>query len=88
MEISNLNNHLITQCAKKEKFAACFKCKEAILKKDYEKHIRDNSCPSGKNNNYYNRCPMCHSDHTPSGVLGWQMHLLEDGCPLNPRNIV
>lgn len=50
--------------------------------------MKENSCIAFKNSNYYSRCPLCHSDHTPAGNIGWQMHLLEDGCPCNTRNIV
>ena len=83
-----MNNHYLKECNKKHNFVLCYKCKEAIPRTYFKDHIQENTCTSGKNINYYNRCPLCHSDNTPSGVLGWQMHLLEDGCPCNNSNVI
>ena len=85
VEISNLNNHFLSECAQKKQFKQCARCKEAVLIKDYETHIADKSCNLFKSSNVCNRCPLCHNDITPSGKVGWEIHLLEQMCPNNPR---
>jgi hypothetical protein len=42
-------------------------------------------CIPAKNPNIANRCPLCHTDHTPPGKVGWEVHLLQNTCPNNPR---
>lgn len=72
-------------CDNKELFRNCPRCKEAVLTKDYDLHIAEKSCLAFKNPTVANRCPLCHLDIKPSGKLGWEKHLLSDGCPNNPR---
>ena len=85
VEISSLNHHFLNECAQKKQFKQCPKCKEAVLIKDYEAHIADKSCNPFKSSNVCNRCPLCHNDITPNGKVGWEIHLLEQMCPNNPR---
>ena len=85
VEISNLNHHFLNECAQKKQFKQCPRCKEAVLIKDYEAHIADKSCNPFKSSNVCNRCPLCHNDITPNGKVGWEIHLLEQMCPNNPR---
>ena len=85
VEISNLNHHFLEECAQRKQFKQCPRCKEAVLIKDYETHIADKSCNPFKSSNVCNRCPLCHNDVTPSGKVGWTIHLLEQMCPNNPR---
>ena len=85
VEISNLNHHFLNECAQKKQFKQCPRCKEAVLIKDYEAHVADKSCNSFKSSNTCNRCPLCHNDITPAGKVGWEIHLLEQMCPNNPR---
>ena len=44
-------------------------------------------CVPAKNPNAANRCPLCHMDHTPAGKIGWEVHLLQNTCPNNPRTM-
>ena len=85
IEISNLNNHFLNECAQKKQFKQCPRCKEAVLLKDYETHVSDKSCNPFKSSNTVNRCPLCHNDVAPAGKVGWEIHLLEQMCPNNPR---
>ena len=85
VEISSLNQHFLNECSQKKQFKQCPRCKEAVLIKDYESHIADKSCNPFKSSNVSNRCPLCHNDITPSGKVGWEIHLLEQMCPNNPR---
>ena len=85
VEISNLNHHFLNECAQKKQFKQCPRCKEAVLIKDYEAHVADKSCNTFKSSNTCNRCPLCHNDITPAGKVGWEIHLLEQMCPNNPR---
>ena len=85
VEISNLNHHFLEECAQKKQFKQCARCKEAVLLKDYEAHVADKSCNPFKSSNVCNRCPLCHNDITPAQKVGWEIHLLEQMCPNNPR---
>jgi centrosomal protein CEP104 len=85
VEISTLNNHFLYECAQKKQFKQCPRCKEAVLVKDYEAHVADKSCNPFKSSNTCNRCPLCHNDITPAGKVGWEIHLLDQMCPNNPR---
>lgn len=85
VEISSLNHHFLNECAQKKQFKQCPRCKEAVLLKDYEAHVADKSCNPFKSSNVCNRCPLCHNDITPSGKTGWEIHLLQQTCPNNPR---
>ena len=85
VEISSLNHHFLNECTQKKQFKQCPRCKEAVLIKDYEAHVADKSCNAFKSSNTCNRCPLCHNDITPAGKVGWEIHLLEQMCPNNPR---
>ena len=85
VEISGLNYHYVHECAQKKQFKECPRCKEPVLIKDYESHVSDNSCNQFKSPNVANRCPLCHNDIVPAGKVGWEVHLLQQTCPNNPR---
>ena len=85
IEISFLNQHYLNECQQRKKFKQCPRCKEAVLIKDYDAHIADKSCNPFKSSNVCNRCPLCHNDISPAGKVGWEIHLLEQMCPNNPR---
>ena len=85
IEIPYLNHHFLNECQYKKQFKQCPRCKEAVLIKDYDQHIADKSCNAFKSSNVCNRCPLCHNDITPAGKVGWEIHLLEQMCPNNPR---
>jgi len=85
VEISGLNQHYLNECEQKKQFKQCSRCREAVLIKDYQQHITDKSCNPFKAVNICNRCPLCHNDISPAGKVGWEIHLLEQTCPNNPR---
>lgn len=85
IEIKEYNYHLKAECANKSLFKECGRCKEPINTKIYDRHVSEKFCLPFKNINNANRCPLCHLDYSPSGDIGWEMHLLSEGCPNNPR---
>eukprot|EP01015_Nassula_variabilis_P033834 TRINITY_DN8213_c0_g1_i4.p1 TRINITY_DN8213_c0_g1~~TRINITY_DN8213_c0_g1_i4.p1 ORF type:complete len:215 (-),score=44.76 TRINITY_DN8213_c0_g1_i4:84-728(-) len=85
VKISELNEHLIDECEKRKLNRKCPRCKESVLASEYQDHVEEMACIPAKSLNIANRCPLCHSD-IPPGKQGWQVHLLEDGCPNNERN--
>ena len=86
VEISGLNYHYLNECAQRKQFKQCPRCKEPVLIKDYESHVSDNSCNQYKSPNVANRCPLCHNDIVPAGKVGWEVHLIQQTCPNNPRS--
>jgi len=85
IEISTLNEHLLTECEMQQNHRECPRCGEAITAKFYERHVSLNDCPPRAPLNHANRCPLCHDDIAP-GKKGWRRHLIEEGCPNNPRS--
>ncbi|GMF40249.1 unnamed protein product [Phytophthora fragariaefolia] len=85
IEISTLNEHLLTECEMQQNHRECPRCGEAITVKFFERHVSLNDCPPRAPLNRANRCPLCHDDIAP-GKKGWRRHLLEEGCPNNPRS--
>lgn len=85
IEVRLLNNHLLTDCAKKSESKLCKRCKEAIDVKNYEEHLKMNNCNPAKNLNSSNRCPICHKDIPPYDK-GFVQHLVNDKCPNQKRN--
>ncbi|EEY59893.1 uncharacterized protein PITG_13040 [Phytophthora infestans T30-4] len=85
IEISTLNEHLLTECEMQQNHRECPRCGEAITAKFYERHVSLNDCPPRAPLNRANRCPLCHEDIAP-GKRGWRRHLLEQGCSNNPRS--
>lgn len=85
IEISNLNYHLLNECKHKKDYRLCTRCKEPIYTSEYDLHIAEKLCIPAKNVNVANRCPLCHTDTTPPGKVGWDVHLIQNQCPNNPR---
>lgn len=85
VEIKDYNYHLKMECPNKDLFRECPRCKEPIIKKAYDQHTSEKLCLVSKNPNIANRCPLCHMDLVPSGNIGWEKHILTDGCSNNPR---
>ncbi|KAK1946836.1 Centrosomal protein [Phytophthora citrophthora] len=85
IEISTLNEHLLTECEMQQNHRECPRCGEAITSKFYERHVSLNDCPPRAPLDRASRCPLCHDDIAP-GRKGWRRHLLEAGCPNNPRS--
>jgi hypothetical protein len=80
IEVKKLINHRLNECKDKEKYEMCKRCKEAILKDVYDKHVKDNKCNPAKNPNSSARCPLCHKDIVPPGDKGFILHLCKEGC--------
>jgi hypothetical protein len=85
VEISGLNEHFLNECDFKNEFKLCAKCREPVLNEDYENHISSNKCNKYQDDKLYIRCPLCHNDFQPVGKVGWEVHLLQQICPNNPR---
>jgi len=87
VEVSSLNYHYQNECNYKKEFKQCSRCKESYHQNEYNQHIAEKMCVPTKNPNAANRCPLCHMDHTPAGKIGWEVHLLQNTCPNNPRTM-
>jgi len=85
IEISQLNHHYVNECKFKKDFKVCPRCKEPVLLKDFDAHVKDKSCNQFQSSNVCNRCPLCHTDIVPAGKVGWEVHLIQQTCPNNPR---
>ena len=85
-QISEYNNHLLNECPNKNDFIQCDRCKEPIMKSEYNIHKADAQCVPFKPLSLASRCPLCHQDITPPGQNGWSIHLLQQTCPNNPRS--
>ena len=85
IEVKKLINHRLNECKDKEKYEMCKRCKEAILKELYDKHVKDNKCNPAKNPNSSARCPLCHKDIVPPGDKGFINHLCKEGCGSHNR---
>ena len=84
IEVKRLTNHCMYNCKYKEDFILCKRCKEAIPKKIFEKHQKENRCNPAKNINSNNRCPLCHEDIPPYDK-GFYTHLCVDLCDEQSR---
>ncbi|KAM3824187.1 centrosomal protein of 104 kDa isoform 1-T1 [Vipera latastei] len=85
VEIASLTEHLLTECEKKENFAKCSRCCEALPKEELARHAKGRACNPAKSEKVANRCPLCHDNFTP-GEEAWKVHLMgRDGCRMNPR---
>ena len=87
IEIPCYNEHLLTECEKRDRFQACQRCDEPQPKETLPAHEAAGTCLVAKPSDKYNRCPLCHADFPP-GEDGWREHLLvPPGCPANKRKI-
>jgi len=75
----------LNECNFKKEFKTCTRCKEAVHLTEYERHVAEKACGVAKSPTVSNRCPLCHTDFTPPGNVGWEIHLLQVTCPNNPR---
>lgn len=41
IEVATLNDHLISECEKRENFNQCASCLDAVMLSDYETHIKN-----------------------------------------------
>ena len=76
LEVKKLNNHKIEECKFKNEYKLYNNCKESILKKDYDLHIK-NKCNLNKG---FVKCPLCHQD-IEDKEDGFYQHLVVKSCP-------
>lgn len=84
IEISTLYDHLLVECEHQAKFSRCERCGEVVAAAELEAHTKANTCAPAVSPDVANRCPLCHKDVEPDAE-GWLKHLLDQGCPDNPR---
>jgi hypothetical protein len=85
VQISVYTDHLLSaKCAGRHK--QCPRCKEAILREDYNEHIKLMACTPARRPEEASRCPLCSADFAP-GHQGWVAHIMKDGCPNNERTL-
>nr|CAB3229838.1 centrosomal protein of 104 kDa [Phallusia mammillata] len=88
VEISGYNEHLITECDRKNDFGKCPRCTESILNQDLQKHIADKKC-TATTEGQQEHCPLCHHNIVP-GEESWKAHLMgskRDACADNSRRL-
>ena len=85
IEICDLNEHLLEECAHKTECKQCPRCQEAIAVAFFEVHTARQKCVPATDSTV--RCPLCHVDigDASDKTDPWRKHLLIDGCPKNPR---
>jgi centrosomal protein CEP104 len=82
IEIATLTEHLLSECDLRSKFRQCPRCKDAIIDKEFDAHVAAKACaPPGPGKL---RCPLCRSQ-IPNDPEAWMVHLIDEGCPANPR---
>ena len=80
IEISSLNEHLINECASRDKYKQCDKCDSVFLTNDFYGHQCVRSQPPGAL-----KCPLCTVSVFPPNQDGFRKHLMEERCPGNNR---
>jgi centrosomal protein CEP104 len=81
VEIPTLREHLLEECEFRDQFRPCPKCGDALHSKEFNTHVA--SCKSARPSRAP-KCALCHAE-VGQDRDGWLRHLLEDGCPSNPR---
>lgn len=84
IEVPTLNDHILDECEKTGTHSECPQCKEPIPNVDFPLHKKAKKCKPAQPPHKNNRCPLCHND-IPPGEDGWKVHLIDKGCPKNPR---
>ena len=80
--------HLIEECARREKFVKCPRCKLAIIRKRAQEHIEIQQCPLIKEGKGELICPLCRNGlkvKDESEASTWVRHFVHDGCPKQVR---
>ncbi|PIK60781.1 putative centrosomal protein [Apostichopus japonicus] len=77
------DEHLLTECESRTKFAKCPRCSEAHEKTELDRYVTEKICePLAEG---MARCPLCETQ-IPANDESWKSHLMgPNGCPLNPR---
>lgn len=82
VEIFDLNHHQLHDCDQKDQIKQCERCKMAVLKEEYDEHIKAKACPQADNETII--CPLCGDEIESKN--SWKKHLIVDGCPANPKS--
>ncbi|CAG8453154.1 7736_t:CDS:10 [Acaulospora colombiana] len=84
LEISTLDDHMLTDCDKSRFVKQCPRCREVIDADDYLEHTAKQTCLVIRDDIV--RCPLCKTMVKPATEAGWKAHLLDpNGCPKNRR---
>lgn len=85
LEVSTLNEHAFTDCAKRHLVKQCTRCKQPIPVEQWLQHSLKKNC-TAVTDPKETRCPFCLANIDPPTEAGWKAHLLSgSGCPKNPR---
>ena len=82
--VSDLTEHLLTECEMRDDHGRCPRCNEAVHQKFFRGHVERGACLPARDLRDANRCPFCHEDIEPYQA-GWEAHLLSGDCAKNPR---
>jgi centrosomal protein CEP104 len=83
IEIPTLHEHLLGECEVTDTYIACEICGLPVPKDAMDAHIGSKACvKAGPNEGV---CPLCNV-LIKGGDDGWRVHLLDEGCPNNPRS--
>lgn len=80
IEIQSLNDHLVDECASREKYKHCTKCQSVYPATDFYGHSCIKPSPNGAV-----KCPLCTVSVFPADADGFKHHLMEEKCPGNNR---
>lgn len=85
VEISEMNEHLLTECENKDKFLECKICGNVIAKEEEEEHVGTPQCKQNSKNSNLNKCPLC---FIPVGESDekWKTHLIKN-CKINSERL-
>ncbi|CAG8500085.1 8528_t:CDS:10 [Scutellospora calospora] len=84
LEISTLDDHMLTDCDKAKFVKQCPTCREVVDADDYLAHVNKQTCLAIRDDIV--RCPLCKTVIKPATEEGWKSHLLNtNGCPKNRR---
>ncbi|KAI8388726.1 uncharacterized protein BYT42DRAFT_561014 [Radiomyces spectabilis] len=85
LEVSTLNDHLLSDCDQKHLMKQCSNCKRPILLEQWLQHALKKSCTAPEADDA--NCPLCQTPISPPTDAGWRDHLLAgDGCPKNAES--
>ncbi|EDV23945.1 uncharacterized protein TRIADDRAFT_57690 [Trichoplax adhaerens] len=84
VEISNMNDHLTSECESKEKFTNCPTCGKAVLSDTLQQHENSSDCIKSEKP----LCYLCRLEIENDTDEAWKAHLMESGrCEANKRRL-
>ena len=85
VEISELDQHLISECANKVDFTTCKVCAVVITKSEEVEHLKGQQCAQNSKQKFVCRCPLCKTV-VDAGDENWKAHLIEN-CQMNSERL-